>query len=93
MGPLGSIQGVKEYILDDDDCPLAIERQHNRLKGTPCRFPLSSSLFRGSNGKCIKNEGRLIGLVTQLCRESKFVFTQNVFYGRHLNSNNGYCTG
>ncbi|KAM7294708.1 afadin [Ixodes scapularis] len=34
MGPLGSIQGVKEYILDDDDCPLAIERQHNRLKGT-----------------------------------------------------------
>ncbi|XP_028968030.1 afadin [Galendromus occidentalis] len=25
---------VKEYILDDDDCPLAIERQHNRLKGT-----------------------------------------------------------
>ncbi|CAN8002103.1 unnamed protein product [Ixodes hexagonus] len=33
-GILGSIQGVKEYILDDDDCPLAIERQHNRLKGT-----------------------------------------------------------
>ncbi|OQR70802.1 afadin-like [Tropilaelaps mercedesae] len=24
---------VKEYILDDDDCPLAIMRQHNRLKG------------------------------------------------------------
>lgn len=25
---------VKEYILDDDDCPLAIMRQHNRNKGT-----------------------------------------------------------
>ena len=40
--PNGSVDGslptdtslVKEYILDDDDCPLAIERQHNRLKGT-----------------------------------------------------------
>ncbi|KAH6922155.1 hypothetical protein HPB50_009904 [Hyalomma asiaticum] len=26
--------GLKEFILDDDDCPLAIERQHNRMKGT-----------------------------------------------------------
>ncbi|KAH9363512.1 hypothetical protein HPB48_005955 [Haemaphysalis longicornis] len=26
--------GLKEFILDDDDCPLAIERQHNRIKGT-----------------------------------------------------------
>ncbi|KAH7985911.1 hypothetical protein HPB52_025310 [Rhipicephalus sanguineus] len=26
--------GLKEFILDDDDCPLSIERQHNRLKGT-----------------------------------------------------------
>lgn len=25
--------GLKEFILDDDDCPLAIERQHNRIKG------------------------------------------------------------
>ncbi|XP_067124139.1 afadin-like isoform X2 [Centruroides vittatus] len=28
-----NIPGVREYILDDDDCPLAIERQHNRSKG------------------------------------------------------------
>lgn len=26
--------GVREYILDDDDCPLAIEHQHNRGRGT-----------------------------------------------------------
>lgn len=27
--------GVREYILDDDDCPLAIERQHNsRTRGS-----------------------------------------------------------
>uniref|UniRef100_A0A2R5LKM4 Putative actin filament-binding protein afadin n=1 Tax=Ornithodoros turicata TaxID=34597 RepID=A0A2R5LKM4_9ACAR len=32
IGPIPA--GIKEYILDDDDCPLAIERQHNRIKGT-----------------------------------------------------------
>lgn len=26
--------GIREYILDDDDCPLAIEKQHLRSRGT-----------------------------------------------------------
>nr|XP_042912236.1 afadin-like [Parasteatoda tepidariorum] len=25
--------GIREYILDDDDCPLMIQQQHNRNKG------------------------------------------------------------
>lgn len=25
--------GIKEYILDDDDCPLTIQHQHNRNRG------------------------------------------------------------
>lgn len=25
---------IREYILDDDDCPLSIEKQHNRSKGS-----------------------------------------------------------
>ncbi|KAG8189760.1 hypothetical protein JTE90_012933 [Oedothorax gibbosus] len=26
--------GIREYILDDDDCPLMIQQQHNRNRGT-----------------------------------------------------------
>lgn len=26
--------GIREYILDDDDCPLAIEKQHLRSRGS-----------------------------------------------------------
>ncbi|XP_054718595.1 afadin-like isoform X2 [Uloborus diversus] len=29
-----STGGIREYILDDDDCPLMIQHQHNRNKGT-----------------------------------------------------------
>ncbi|RWS28932.1 afadin-like isoform X1 [Leptotrombidium deliense] len=26
--------GIRQYILDDDDCPLFIEKQHNKARGT-----------------------------------------------------------
>ncbi|XP_035207092.1 afadin-like isoform X1 [Stegodyphus dumicola] len=29
-----STGGIREYILDDDDCPLMIQHQHNRNRGT-----------------------------------------------------------
>lgn len=33
--------GIREYILDDDDCPLTIQHQHNRNRGM---FTLSLSI-------------------------------------------------
>lgn len=33
MGELHSQAGMREYILDDDDCPLAIEKAHNKARG------------------------------------------------------------
>ena len=33
ISDLHSQAGIREYILDDDDCPLAIEKAHNKSRG------------------------------------------------------------